>query len=54
MLPTDAAVFEDEKFAPFAEKYAADEKAFFEDYAAAHLKLSELGSKFAEGTGVTL
>ena len=32
---------------PFAEKYAADQGAFFEDYVEAHLKLSELGSKFA-------
>ena len=28
---------------PYAEKYAADEKAFFEDYGKAHAKLSELG-----------
>jgi hypothetical protein len=28
---------------PYAEKYATDEKAFFEDYAKAHAKLSELG-----------
>jgi hypothetical protein len=29
ILPTDAAVFEDEGFRPFAEKYAADQDAFF-------------------------
>jgi len=28
---------------PFAEKYAVDQDAFFADYVAAHLKLSELG-----------
>ncbi len=28
---------------PYAEKYAADQDAFFEDYAKAHAKLSELG-----------
>ena len=27
-------------------KYADDEKAFFEDYSKAHLKLSELGVKW--------
>ena len=28
---------------PFAEKYAADQGAFFKDYVESHLKLSELG-----------
>lgn len=28
---------------PYAEKYAESQDAFFEDYAKAHLKLSELG-----------
>ena len=32
---------------PFALKYAKDEKAFFEDYAKAHVKLSELGKLLA-------
>lgn len=30
----------------YAEKYAADQDAFFEDYAEAHAKLSNLGAKF--------
>ncbi|KAL8216167.1 hypothetical protein R6Q57_023004 [Mikania cordata] len=46
VLPTDAALFEDPSFKVFAEKYAIDEKAFFDDYAVAHAKLSNLGSKF--------
>lgn len=54
VLPTDAAVFEDEGFRPFAEKYAEDQDAFFKDYVEAHLKLSELGSKFVDGGGITL
>ena len=29
---------------PYAEKYAADQDAFFADYAKAHAKLSELGA----------
>ncbi|GMH46087.1 hypothetical protein BSKO_14051 [Bryopsis sp. KO-2023] len=54
VLETDACLFEDEGFKPFAEKYAADQAAFFADYALAHLKLSELGSKWVEGGPVTL
>ncbi|KAL0409872.1 UNVERIFIED_CONTAM: L-ascorbate peroxidase 2, cytosolic [Sesamum latifolium] len=42
-LPTDKALLEDPVFRPLVEKYAADEDAFFHDYAEAHLKLSELG-----------
>lgn len=53
VLPTDAALFEDEGFKPFAEKYAADQEAFFKDYVAAHLRLSELGVTW-EGEPVTL
>jgi len=30
----------------YAEKYAKDQDAFFEDYAEAHAKLSNLGAKF--------
>lgn len=48
VLPTDAALFEDQGFRQFAEKYAKDQDAFFADYAESHVKLSELGSKFAE------
>ncbi|KAL3718849.1 hypothetical protein ACJRO7_003887 [Eucalyptus globulus] len=42
-LPSDKALLADPVFRPLVEKYAADEDAFFEDYAEAHLKLSELG-----------
>jgi len=38
---------------PFAEKYAADQDAFFADYVASHLKLSELGVEW-DGEPVTL
>lgn len=48
VLPTDAALFEDEGFRPWAEKYAADQRAFFADYVAAHLRLSELGVKWVQ------
>lgn len=39
---------------PFAEKYAADEEAFFADYAQAHAKLSELGVEWVEDAPVTI
>ncbi|ONM26391.1 ascorbate peroxidase2 [Zea mays] len=45
-LPSDKALLSDPSFRPLVDKYAADEDAFFADYAEAHLKLSELG--FAE------
>ncbi|KAL3138500.1 putative L-ascorbate peroxidase 7, chloroplastic, variant 2 [Trebouxia sp. C0010 RCD-2024] len=43
VLATDECLFADEGFRPYAEKYAESQDAFFEDYAKAHLKLSELG-----------
>lgn len=45
-LKTDCTLFDDEGFAPFAEKFRDSQEAFFESYAKAHKKLSELGSKF--------
>eukprot|EP00252_Welwitschia_mirabilis_P020594 TRINITY_DN507_c0_g1_i1.p1 TRINITY_DN507_c0_g1~~TRINITY_DN507_c0_g1_i1.p1 ORF type:complete len:105 (-),score=14.88 TRINITY_DN507_c0_g1_i1:233-547(-) len=48
MLPSDKALLEDPTFKSYVEKYAADEDAFFADYAEAHLKLSELGFADAE------
>lgn len=54
VLPTDAVLFEDPEFMKFAEKYAADEKAFFHDYAISHAKLSELGSIFDPPEGFYL
>ncbi|KMT00763.1 hypothetical protein BVRB_9g220450 [Beta vulgaris subsp. vulgaris] len=42
-LPSDKALLSDPVFRPLVEKYAADEDAFYADYAEAHLKLSELG-----------
>ncbi|PHU04454.1 L-ascorbate peroxidase 1, cytosolic [Capsicum chinense] len=42
-LPSDKTLLSDPAFLSLVEKYAADEDAFFADYAEAHLKLSELG-----------
>ncbi|KAM3255564.1 hypothetical protein ACQJBY_048663 [Aegilops geniculata] len=54
VLPTDAVLFEDPSFKIYAEKYAEDQDTFFEDYAEAHAKLSNLGSKFDPPKGVSL
>lgn len=45
-LATDNTLFDDADFKPFAEKFRDSQDAFFESYAKAHKKLSELGSKF--------
>jgi len=45
-LSTDCTLFDDDDFKPFAEKFRDSQEAFFESYAKAHKKLSELGSKF--------
>ncbi|XP_050212951.1 L-ascorbate peroxidase, cytosolic-like [Mercurialis annua] len=42
-LPSDLTLLSDPVFRGFVEKYAADEDEFFDDYAEAHEKLSELG-----------
>ncbi|CAD6268196.1 unnamed protein product [Miscanthus lutarioriparius] len=54
VLPTDAVLFEDSSFKIYAEKYAKDQDAFFEDYAEAHAKLSNLGAKFDPPKGISL
>jgi len=53
-LTSDKAVFLDDKFKPFAEKFRDSQDEFFKSYAAAHKKLSELGSKFEPEEGITL
>mmetsp|Transcript_1840 Transcript_1840/g.1918 ORF Transcript_1840/g.1918 Transcript_1840/m.1918 type:complete len:323 (-) Transcript_1840:68-1036(-) len=53
-LQTDRAIFEDEKFSLYAEKYASDQDTFFVDYAAAHKRLSELGSQFIIPGGIKI
>lgn len=53
-LPTDAALHDDAAFRPYFERYANDQATFFADYAAAHVRLSELGSKFDPPEGIAL
>jgi L-ascorbate peroxidase len=45
-MQSDTTLFADAGFKPFAEKFRDSQDAFFESYAKAHKKLSELGSKF--------
>jgi L-ascorbate peroxidase len=53
-LSSDKTLFDDDGFKPFAEKFRDSQDAFFESYAKAHQKLSELGSKFEPAEGVKL
>merc|ERR1712137_809096 len=53
-FPTDKALSDDSGFKPFFDRFAKDQKAFFESYAKAHKKLSELGSKFEPASGFSL
>jgi L-ascorbate peroxidase len=53
-LSSDKTIFDDEDFKPFAEKFRDSQDAFFESYAKAHKKLSELGSKFEPADGISL
>lgn len=45
-FPTDNVLASDPGFKPYWEKYAADQSAFFKDYAVSHKKLSELGANY--------
>jgi L-ascorbate peroxidase len=53
-LSTDKVVFTDDGFRPFAEKFRDSQDAFFESYAKAHKKLSELGSNFDPSEGISM
>mmetsp|Transcript_51898 Transcript_51898/g.105666 ORF Transcript_51898/g.105666 Transcript_51898/m.105666 type:complete len:360 (+) Transcript_51898:2-1081(+) len=53
-LSTDKTLFGDDGFKPFAEKFRDSEEEFFKSYAAAHKKLSELGSKFEPADGIKI
>lgn len=53
-LPTDAVLAVDAGFKPHFERYKRDGSAFAAEYAAAHVKLSELGSAFMPKEGITI
>jgi cytochrome c peroxidase len=50
MLPSDVALVEDAALAPHVKRFAADPAAFAAEFAAAFVKLQELGVPFAPGT----
>lgn len=52
VLETDEVINVDSNFKKYYAKYAASNEAFFKDYAVAHAKLSELGSKFEPVSGI--
>ena len=43
MLPTDLALVNDAKMKPIVEEFAKDEEKFRKEFAAAWIKLNELG-----------
>jgi len=53
-LSTDKTLYDDAGFKPFAEKFRDSQDDFFKSYAKAHVKLSELGSKFEPAEGVKI
>lgn len=46
-LPTDHVLPDDERCSPAIRRYATDQAAFFDDFAAAYLRLSTLGTNLA-------
>lgn len=53
-LSTDKAVFADNEFRPYAERFRDSQDDFFASYVKAHTKLSQQGSKFDPPEGVYL
>ena len=54
VLETDKALLTDPVFRPHAERFAADQEAFFAQYALSHKKLSELGARFDPHNGISI
>ena len=52
MLPSDIALIQDKKFREYVKMYAKDKDLFFKDFAAAFVKLEELGTKNLKSVGV--
>lgn len=53
-LDTDKALHTDARFGPYFRLYAQDQRAFFRDFSAAFVKLSECGSKFEPADGIRI
>ncbi|GBG24311.1 L-ascorbate peroxidase T, chloroplastic [Hondaea fermentalgiana] len=54
MLETDSIIANDPSFKPHFDRYGESQGAFFNDYADAHRRLSELGATFAVPGGIKL
>jgi L-ascorbate peroxidase len=52
-LASDQALMDHPQYLQYFKLYAEDQAAFFNDYAAAHLKMSDLGAKFKYRLHVT-
>mgnify|MGYP003315926792 FL=1 len=52
MLPSDLLLVTDKKFLKYTKQYAKDNAKFFKDFAAAFVKLEELGTKNLKSVGV--
>ena len=46
-LPSDRVLPDDPTCRPIIERYAADQQAFFNDFAAAYVRLTMLGARWA-------
>lgn len=46
-IPTDHVLPDDPTCLPFIERYAADQPAFFKDFAVAYLQLANMGARWA-------
>jgi len=53
-LPTDDALLNNPELSKYFHQYAENQDLFFEDYSKAHIKMSELGSKFEPKEGIYL
>ena len=53
-LSTDQALYDCPEFRPYFMRYGHDEQSFFNDYAIAHKKMSELGARWDPPNGIVL
>jgi hypothetical protein len=58
LLPTDKVLFVSPEFKQYSDLYQRDQQSFFDDYAKAHKKMSELGVKWrgqeSQGAGIAM
>jgi L-ascorbate peroxidase len=58
LLPTDKVLFVSPEFKQYSDLYQRDQQSFFDDYAKAHKKMSELGVRWrgqeSQGAGIAM